>query len=207
MVQDTHSSSSAGISGARVESAQKPPFHIQAIKSLEHLRKFLPSLRTLLQLCVNQDPASSSIGFRAPLSGEAADEFWLATATKLTETPRVLHCFVLTADPAAADVLATGSIVTIPKVTHRHRAEIVKLLVHPSARRKGVATAMMHHLESFAKNSLGKEVLTLDTATTTPARAFYNNIGWKEWGTCPEYADFADGTRGDATFFVKVLRG
>ncbi|KAH8885408.1 acyl-CoA N-acyltransferase [Thozetella sp. PMI_491] len=171
----------------------------------------LPSLRTLLQSCVNPDPAGSSIGFHAPLSDADADEFWQHMAEQLGTT---LHTFILAPaapagpDPApgAPEIVGTVSLAIIPKVTHRHRAEVVKLMVRPAAQGRGLGKRLMAHVEHFAKAEMGKEMLNLDTATDLPTMEFYRRLGWKEWGTCPEYAEFADGRRGDATFFVKFLR-
>lgn len=175
----------------------------------------LPSLRSLLQSCVNIHPSASSIGFLAPLSDADADRYWLSLGPSLGTT---CHLFVMS-DPAGRgdqpgeekeveeeeEVAATAQLLTIPKATHAHRGEVAKLLVRPSGRRSGLGRAMMAHVESFARDGLGLRVLTLDTETDTPALAFYRRTGWAEWGTCPDYAAFADGRLGSATFFVKSL--
>lgn len=172
----------------------------------------LPSLRTLLQSCVNTDPSTSSMGFLAPLSDAGADWYWrsLGTSNSLGLT---CYLFILLdestgkndSSSSTRDVAATAQLSIIPKATHSHRGEVAKLLVSPSRRRSGVGRAMMAHVEGFARDVLGLRVLTLDTETETPARAFYGRIGWTEWGTCPDYAAFADGRLGSATFFVKSL--
>ncbi|KAI1854461.1 hypothetical protein JX266_000579 [Neoarthrinium moseri] len=181
-------------------------YHITRIGSPVQFDKYRVALRNLLQLCVNPDPVNSSIGFRAPLADVEAESYWKSLSAKLDVTPITVHLFVLSATQSSADVLATVQIFTIPKITHRHRAEIAKLLVHPSARRKGIATILMDFVEEFARDELGTEMLTLDTASETPAMAFYERSGWKQWGTCPEYAEYADGRRCDATFFHKFIR-
>lgn len=162
----------------------------------------LPSLRSLLQACVNPDPATSSIGFLGPLSDAEAEEYWVTLGSKLGQAH---HLFVLADAENAHEVLATVQLVTVLKATHRHRGEVTKLLVRPSAQRRGLGRLMMDHVESFAREEMGTQLLTLDTETATPARAFYSNTGWIEWGTCPDYAAFADGTLGSATFFRKHL--
>ncbi|CAJ2504772.1 Uu.00g121660.m01.CDS01 [Anthostomella pinea] len=176
---------------------------------LEHgqMQEYLESLRSLVQVCVNPDPPTSSLGFLAPVSDDEADSYWHSISQKLAEQPPTLHLFVVATDSTPTVVLATAQLHTIPKVTHQHRAKIAKVLVHPSARRKGIAKALMRHVEVFARDELKREILMLDTATETPAREFYKSIGWAEWGTCPEYGQFADGRRADVTFFVKKLRG
>lgn len=176
----------------------------------------LPSLRSLLQSCVNTDPSTSSIGFLAPLSDEEADHYWRSLGPGLGTT---CHLFVMS-DPAGpkkdggqpregeektGEVAATAQLLTIPKATHAHRGEVAKLLVRLAGRRSGLGRAMMAHVEAFARDELGLRVLTLDTETETPALDFYRGTGWVEWGTCPDYAAFADGRLGSATFFFKSL--
>ena len=194
------------------------PYTIKQIKTSAELQASLSSLTSLLQDCVNPDPATSSIGFLAPLSDPEADSYWQSLSANLQAEPLTFYLFVLLAPATSEDgspaspslsssrVLASVQIFTIAKRTHAHRAEVAKLLVRPGSRRLGLGRRLMAHVEAFARNELGRELLTLDTASRTPAREFYARLGWLEWGTCPEYADYADGKRGDATFFVKFLR-
>lgn len=190
----------------------------------------LLSLRTLLQACVNADPSMSSIGFLAPLSDAQADEYWTAIGSLLDRPQPSVFLFVVTSPspssalsiddndndndntaPATAAVagetavLGTIQVLTIPKANHSHRAEVAKLLVRPSARRMGLASMLMAHAEAFAKHTLDKKLLTLDTMSTTPARDFYLRTGWTEWGQCPSYAAMADGSLGMTSFFHKFL--
>lgn len=192
------------------------------IESLAQLRPHVPSLTSLLQSCVNPSPHSSSIGFRAPLSSADAAAYWYSLADKLVDEPGrppTVYLFVVTELGRHGlfrqengdclpppPVLATVQIHLVPKETHRHRAEVAKLLVTADARGRGLGRDLMKFIEEFARSTLKREMLTLDTATETGAREFYNRIGYTEWGTCPSYADFADGKRGDATFFVKFLK-
>lgn len=189
---------------------------IARLSTANDIEAHLPSLRTLLQSCVNPDPPTSSIGFLAPLSGADADRYWRALGNSgLADGTCYLFVALLTpGGPDGGDRGTTGGeeevaaavqLLTIPKATHAHRGEVAKLLVRPARRRSGLGRAMMEHVETFARTVLGLRVLTLDTETETPARAFYSRIGWTEWGTCPDYAAFADGRLGSATFFVKAL--
>ncbi|KAI9172749.1 Acetyltransferase [Paramyrothecium foliicola] len=170
---------------------------------------FLPGLRRLLQSCVNPDPTSSSIGFRAPLSDADATEYWTSLWTNsLAASPRpgapVLLFVVTPAGSATHQVLGSVQLACNPKQTHSHKAEVVKLLVHPDARGQGMATKLMNNLEHVALG-LGRTMLVLDTATKTPARQFYLNAGWREWGICPDYATSAVGNLEDCSFFCKFL--
>jgi GNAT superfamily N-acetyltransferase len=173
------------------------------IKTSEEVLAHRQGLSTLLQECVNE---GSSIGFLAPLSADDANEYWTAVASLIPQGN--LHLFIFLSPTAELNappsVLGTIQLLSIPKATHLHRAEILKLLVTPSARRQGIARRLMEHVENFARE-MGKEMLTLDTATESAAMEMYRRLGWEEWGTCRDYASWPDGRRCDATFFRKDL--
>lgn len=69
----------------------------------------------------------------------------------------------------------------------QHRAEVTKLLVHPVARRCGVARALMMALEAIAQAD-GKTLLTLDTWTGSSAESLYRSLGYVTVGVIPRYA-------------------
>ena len=85
-----------------------------------------------------------------------------------------------------------------------HRAEVQKLLVHPDARRAGVARALMTRLEIEATRG-GRTLLTLDTRAGDAAEQLYRAMGWHEAGRIPGYALNADRTPCDTIFFWKVM--
>ena len=58
-----------------------------------------------------------------------------------------------------------------------HRGEIAKLLVHRSARRRGIAQLLMEHAETEARAE-GKTLLVLDTVTGDAAERLYARLGW-----------------------------
>ena len=69
----------------------------------------------------------------------------------------------------------------------RHRGEVVKLLVHPDARRLGVARALMLALEAIARSE-ARTLLTLDTWTGGSAEQLYRSLGYVVVGVIPRYA-------------------
>jgi GNAT superfamily N-acetyltransferase len=85
-----------------------------------------------------------------------------------------------------------------------HRAEIAKLLVHRSARKRGVAQLLMEHAESEAR-AAGKTLLVLDTVTGGDGERLYARLGWTKVGVIPGYALFPDGRPCDTTVFWKTL--
>lgn len=166
--------------------------------------KYRDSLITLLQSCVNDDPPASSIGFLAPLRDTAADAYWTAVFNDLA-APNAPTLLVVPDGNDPNSVVATVQIARYAKETHAHKGEIRKLLVHPSRRRGGFGRRLMDVVERIAREDLGIGMLLLDTARDTPARQFYQRLGWTEWGMCPEYARFADGGMSDCSFFYKRL--
>jgi ribosomal protein S18 acetylase RimI-like enzyme len=69
----------------------------------------------------------------------------------------------------------------------RHRAEVLKLLVHPSARGLGIARALMVALEAVAREE-ARSLLTLDTWTGSAAEQLYRSLGYLVVGIIPRYA-------------------
>jgi ribosomal protein S18 acetylase RimI-like enzyme len=81
-----------------------------------------------------------------------------------------------------------------------HRAEVQKLLVHPAARRRGLARALMLRAEQEARRA-GRSLLTLDTRADDAAETLYRAMGWQEAGRIPGYALNADLTPCDTIYF------
>ncbi|KOS22346.1 Acetyltransferase [Escovopsis weberi] len=187
---------------------------IERIASPAALEPHLASLRRLLQRCVNDDPTSSSIGFLAPLSDQAAIRYWLdllplpsSSPSSSSSTPSSSPSLSLLVATHAdvPGVLATVQIALPAAQTHAHRGEVRKLLVHPTYRRHGFGRLMMAEVERLARHELGLDVLTLDTAREAPAREFYRRAGWTEFGVAPDYAQWADGRRHACSFFIKSI--
>jgi GNAT superfamily N-acetyltransferase len=68
-----------------------------------------------------------------------------------------------------------------------HRAEVLKLLVHPDARRRGIARALMIALEDLARIH-GWTLLTLDTWTGQAGERLYRSLGYATVGVIPRFA-------------------
>jgi GNAT superfamily N-acetyltransferase len=63
----------------------------------------------------------------------------------------------------------------------------MKMLVHPSAQRRGIARALMIKLEDAARQR-GRTLLTLDTWTGSAAERLYQSLGYTTVGVVPRYA-------------------
>jgi ribosomal protein S18 acetylase RimI-like enzyme len=68
-----------------------------------------------------------------------------------------------------------------------HRAEVLKLLVDPAARRRGIARALMLAIEDVARSE-GRTLLTLDTWTGSHAERLYRSLEYVTVGVIPRYA-------------------
>ena len=86
-----------------------------------------------------------------------------------------------------------------------HRAEIGKVLVLRSHRRRGIARSLMEAAEARA-GADGRWMLMLDTVTGSEADALYRALGWNELGIMPNHGLLPDGTPAATTFFWKDLR-
>jgi ribosomal protein S18 acetylase RimI-like enzyme len=86
-----------------------------------------------------------------------------------------------------------------------HRAEVLKLLVHPDVQRRGIARELMTRLETVAR-SAGRTLLTLDTVTGGRAESLYASLGYVRVGIIPGYARGSlTPTLEAATLFYKAL--
>ena len=101
-------------------------------------------------------------------------------------------------------MVGTVQVVFAQQPNQPHRAEIAQLLVHRSARRRGVARLLMERAEAEARAE-GKTLLVLDTVTGDAAERLYERTGWNRVGVIPGYALYPDGRLCDTTVFWKAL--
>ena len=164
------------------------------------MRAAIPELVALLVDAVED---GAGVNFTAPLDPEVAAEWWTARVP-LVESGVMTP--VLARDAAASDrLVGVVLLIRARQQNGPHRADISKLLVHSSARRRGVARELMATAESIARDD-GRWLLVLDTETGSPADSVYRALGWSPVGTIPDYALRTDGVPGPATFFYKDLR-
>jgi len=102
------------------------------------------------------------------------------------------------------EVVATVQVIFAPQPNQPHRAEIAKLLVRRSARRRGIAERLMEHAEAEARAE-GRTLLVLDTVTGDAAERLYERLGWNRVGVIPDYALYPDGRPCDTTVFWKKI--
>lgn len=144
--------------------------------------------------------AGASVGFELPFPQEEARTFWLGLQGAVERGERRL--FVGRGADGRID--GTLQLVLAGMPNGRHRAELSKMLVHPRARRQGVAQALILHAEGAARE-LGRTLLVLDTCSGEPAEGMYLKLGYQRCGQIPNYATMPDGRLGATTFMYKQV--
>ncbi len=114
---------------------------------------------------------------------------------------------VITPFVAVDGTRVVGSVLLIRSVhaNSPHRAEMGKVIVLRTYRRRGIAAALMAAAEERARRD-GRWLLILDTVTGSAADAFYRATGWTPAGVIPNHALLPDGTPAATTYFWKDLR-
>ncbi len=155
----------------------------------------------LAELLVDSVEGDASVGFLHPLSRERALAFFDAVAADVAAGRRA----VLVAEDADGVCGTVQLVLGLPE-NQPHRAELVKLLVHRRARRRGVATALMHAVERTALDC-GRWLLVLDAVTGGTAARLYESLGWVRAGDIPDYALAPRGGLVGTTYYYRDLRG
>ena len=139
----------------------------------------LPSFVALLQDAVD---GGASVGFLPALEDHQAREYWASVRAAIEAGNRILLAV------AGQDAIL-GSVqldlATMPNA--RHRAEVMKLMVHRVARRRGIGRALMRALEDVARGA-DRRLLVLDTRVGDHAEQLYLALGYKRAGVIPHYA-------------------
>jgi GNAT superfamily N-acetyltransferase len=151
-------------------------------------------LAEILCACVDD---GASVSYLPPLAAETARGFWKRASADVAAGTRILLAAWHDAILVGTAMLEFASAPNQP-----HRAEVQKLLVHPDARRRGVARALMTRLEQEAHRA-GKTLLTLDTRAGDTAERLYRDMDWHEAGRIPGFALNADRTPCATVFFWK----
>ncbi|MFF9512232.1 GNAT family N-acetyltransferase [Streptomyces sp. NPDC014724] len=153
----------------------------------------------LAALLVETVNGGSSVGFLAPLERDTAAAWWRERAGAVDAG----HLQVWIARDAER-VTGTIGLVRAPLPNARHRAEVAKLMVRPSARGQGVGRSLLAAAEQSAAES-GITLLVLDTESGSPAERLYRSADWTECGSIPDYAADPAGTLKPTTLYWKAV--
>ncbi|MFI6877017.1 GNAT family N-acetyltransferase [Streptomyces sp. NPDC050400] len=139
-----------------------------------------------------------SLGFLSGLTAAGAADWWRARTPAVESGDLV----VWVALDEAGRCVGTVSLGLNHWPNGSHRAEVLKLMVHGSARGQGVARTLLATLERAAAEA-GISLLVLDTETGCPAETLYRKTGWEEAGVIPDYASDPAGVLRPTTLFYK----
>lgn len=156
----------------------------------------LPDLCEVLSDCVN---GGASVGFMLPFTPADAEPFWHSVADAVGQGGAI-HVVA----EVEGKVVGTVQIGLASKPNQPHRGDLMKLLVHRSARGLGLSRLLMAAVEEEAARR-GRSLLVLDTATGSDAEAIYPRFGWERVGIIPDYALFPDGSYCGTTLFYKRI--
>jgi GNAT superfamily N-acetyltransferase len=160
---------------------------------------FRASVKSLADLLVDAVTGGASLGFRTPFDQDAAAAWWHAQQPAVTDgglTVWVGH--------GPHGMAGTVSLVRGRKPNGRHRAEVVKLMVHRDARGQGLGRALLITAERAAAQA-GATLLLLDTETGSAGEHLYRAAGWTRYGIVPDYATDPAGSPQDCSFYYKRL--
>jgi GNAT superfamily N-acetyltransferase len=171
--------------------------HIEVRRlGVTELHAQLDALAAVLHDCV---AGGASVSYMAPFSQEQAHSAFEGFAAEAEQGRRLI-----VAAFADGDLVGTVQVILAVPPNQPHRGEIAKLLVHRSARRRGIAELLMERAEAEARAE-GKTLLVLDAVTEGGAARLYARLGWTTVGVIPDYALYPDGRLCDTTVFWKKI--
>jgi GNAT superfamily N-acetyltransferase len=157
-------------------------------------------IEALADVLIDCVEGGASVSFMLPMTRAKAVAFWRGVADGVVRGERVL----LVAEDGAGRIVGTVQLITSLPENQPHRGDVAKMLVHRSARRRGVAQQLMTSIDDAARAE-GRTVLVLDTVTGGDAERLYARAGWQRVGVVPQYALMPDGPFCATTFFYKHL--
>jgi GNAT superfamily N-acetyltransferase len=152
-------------------------------------------LADVLADCVN---GGASVNFMLPYDVDDAIQFFRKAVAALQRGE-----IALLAAKLDGRIVGTVQLGLDMPPNQPHRGDVKKLLVHRTARNRGVGAALMQRIEEVAK-ARGRTLLVLDTASALAER-LYERGGWQRLGTIPDYALLPGGGFCDTIIFWKRL--
>ena len=161
------------------------------VLTVEQAKEAQPGLCDVLQACVAE---GASIGF---ISGDLLPMQGVIASLASGEKKLIVAL-------QQGRIVATVLVVLGMPANGQHRAEIAKLLVHPQARRQGIARELLSRGEQLAREA-GRTLLVLDTRTGDVAEQLYLAQGWQISGQIPCFALSTEGVLDATTVMYKVM--
>jgi len=152
------------------------PITITALKSSPSV------IAGLSEILIQTVAGGGSVSFMYPLPMAVAEQFWEDSLAAADRGERiVLGAF------DEEELIGTVTLQLALPPNQPHRAEIAKLMVRLSHRRRGIGTALVRAAETLALKH-GRMLLVLDTAVDDGASELYESLGFQLTGIIPDYA-------------------
>lgn len=153
----------------------------------------------LLTECV---AGGASIGFLAPLARTEAEAYWSKVEGEVRGGGKVL---LVAREGISGPIVGSAQLGLEARANGRHRAEVQKVMVRPTARRRGIATRLMEAIEAEAR-ARRVTLLFLDTSDShAGARPLYEALTYVYVGGIPGYALDPHGTPEANAIYYKTL--
>jgi len=159
--------------------------------------ELLACAEELADLLTDTVDGGASIGFLAPLDRAVALSWWEDRAGEVSSGELAVWVARL-----GDRLLGTVSLAFPDKPNSRHRAELVKLMVHRDGRGQGLGRTLLTTAEQAA-GAAGVTLLHLDTETDSLAESLYCSAGWTRLGAIPDFAASPSGELRPTTIFYK----
>lgn len=159
------------------------------------------NLGGLTRLLVDTVADGAAVSFLHPLAPKTASAFWRDDVfPHVKSNARTLFAAHI------GDTLAgTVQLITAMPQNQPHRAEIAKMMVHPTDRRRGLGRMLLSAALDHAR-TLGKTNVTLDTRSGDVSQSLYASVGFEVAGIIPDFALDPDGrTLHSTTYMFKRL--
>ena len=136
----------------------------------------------LKQLLRDAVEGGASVGYVLPLADDDAGQYWQGVFAQVEDGSLIL----LVAENAD-QIIGTVQLSLCSKPNGKHRAEVQKMLVHTSARRRGLGRDLMQAVEQAARAST-RSLLVLDTESGSAGQHLYAAMGYLVAGEIPNFA-------------------
>jgi GNAT superfamily N-acetyltransferase len=157
------------------------------------------ALAELADVLVDCVAGGASVSFMSPFSHDSALGVFRKVAGSVAAGDTVLLAARLD-----GKIVGTVQLGLDTPPNQPHRADIKKMLVHRSARGRGIGAALMAAVEEEARRH-GRWLLVLDTVPGENGHRLYLRAGWTQTGLVPDYALFPDGRLCDTAIMWKRL--
>lgn len=156
-------------------------------------------MRALAGLLRDAVENGASVGYVVPIDEADLTAFWAGVFEDVT-----MGCRALFVVRDAGQIVGSTQLEFAAKPNGLHRAEVQKMLVHSSQRRKGLGRQLMMAAEACAK-SRGRSLLVLDTETASAGQYLYASLGFIAAGEIPQFAIGTNGGWSPTTYMYKLL--